>query len=285
MTQNIVLFQYMGGKSRFTPQIKPYIPLSISHYVEPFCGSAALFFSNENGWSNSEVLNDTNGDIINFFRVLRQGPDRFAWLAKYTPFSRDEFYVALKIIRSGEGSPECRALAFYISRVQSIMGAGISWTGSSTSEKNETLRQANKELLLLRAAERLKNAILDNLPYQKIIDKYDGPNTFFYIDPPYLSLKDNSMTERAYRGGFFGENDHLELLELIQKLQGYVILSGYDHPIYAEINKEWHRIVIPSHVKTPESQHETEEIILINQKCYQDKIQRDSKIKQMRLEI
>jgi DNA adenine methylase len=263
----------------------PYIPPGIDAYIEPFMGSAALFFSGEQ-WANMEVLNDTNSDVVNFFRTLRQEPEELKRLISFTPYSREEFYDCLKIIRSKNEDNLTRAWAFYVTVSQSIMNAAISWAGTAISTSDEAQRRINREEILLQAAERLKKAIIDNQDYLYILNKYENKNSFFYLDPPYLSLKDDDMTRRAYRGAAFREEKHIELLEKITQMKGFILISGYQNALYDQKLKGWHKMTIKEkQVKSPSADHIINEIIWINPAAFENKVNRDKKIKQLRLEI
>ena len=72
-TKNLIAFAYYGGKNRHLEDILPLLPAA-DHYCEPFAGSASILLNREP--SPIETLNDLNGDIVNFFRVLRDQPRR-----------------------------------------------------------------------------------------------------------------------------------------------------------------------------------------------------------------
>ena len=59
------------------------------HYVEPYFGSGAVFFSKP--VSPHELVNDMNGLVVNFFRVLRDHTDDLLFALEATPWSRDEY--------------------------------------------------------------------------------------------------------------------------------------------------------------------------------------------------
>jgi len=60
---------FYGGKQQLAGRILGMIP---EHriYCEPFCGGAAIFFVKEP--SRVEVINDSNGEIVNFYEVLKR---------------------------------------------------------------------------------------------------------------------------------------------------------------------------------------------------------------------
>jgi len=60
---------YYGGKQQLAGRILDMIP-EHKIYCEPFCGGAAIFFSKKP--SRVEIINDTNGEIVNFYEVLKR---------------------------------------------------------------------------------------------------------------------------------------------------------------------------------------------------------------------
>ncbi len=92
MTQRIPLpIRYSGGKSTLAQWIVSFMPKH-TVYVEPFAGGGSVFFSKPP--SELEVINDLNGDIVNFFRVLRERGDELIEVIKNTPYSREEWRAA-----------------------------------------------------------------------------------------------------------------------------------------------------------------------------------------------
>jgi DNA adenine methylase len=77
-------------------------------------------------------------------------------------------------------------------------------------------------MVLHMAHERLLNVQLECLPYQEIITRYDRPDTFFYLDPPYFGLPHYKFN--------FTENDYIELAAVLSNLKGRFLLSLNDKP-------------------------------------------------------
>src|SRR5579872_2181089 len=95
------VLKYPGSKWRIAPQITSCFPEHV-HYVEPYCGSAACFFSKEP--SVHEVLNDLNGSIVNLFRVIRTDGEALARAIEMTPWAEEEFSLAERQYE-GTGDP------------------------------------------------------------------------------------------------------------------------------------------------------------------------------------
>lgn len=83
------IMKYPGAKNRLAKWICSYIP-EHGVYVEPYFGSGAIFFNKMP--ARIETINDLNGDVVNYFRALREKPEELARLLSLTPFARDEYY-------------------------------------------------------------------------------------------------------------------------------------------------------------------------------------------------
>ena len=100
--------------------------------------------------------------------------------------------------------------------------------------------------LLPELAARLLRVQIERLDFRKFITKYDGPETLYYHDPPYVPSTRKS-------GGYeheMTEEDHEELVEILLGLQGKSILSGYANPIYERLEHAgWvrHDYDVPCH--------------------------------------
>jgi DNA adenine methylase len=73
-----------------------------------------------------------------------------------------------------------------------------------------------------------KLTFVENMDFQKVVEKYDSPTTYFYMDPPYWK------TENYYSNHDFDVNDHTRLAECIKNIQGKFSLSYYVFPKLVE---------------------------------------------------
>jgi DNA adenine methylase len=110
---------YFGGKSRQLDWMLPLLPdkTSYRHYVEAFCGSAAVFLNKEP--SPIETINDLNGSLINFFRTLRERPAELIQRLELTPYSRAEFIFSA----DPTADPVESAARFFTRCIQSFGGS------------------------------------------------------------------------------------------------------------------------------------------------------------------
>lgn len=232
--------RYVGAKWMLADWILAQFPPH-ECYVEPFAGSAAVFFRKYP--SAVEVLNDIDGDVVNFFRVLREAPDELLRAIELTPYSREEYQNSL-----GDNS-KCdaieRARRFYVALWQSFGGTIIYNSGWRRQLINnlrkpvtDTWRRTDG---LLMAADRLKDAQIDNIPAVECIQLYDHPNTLFYVDPPYVKSARQHGSRSRYRHEMT-DDDHRTLADVLHNVWGMVVLSGYASSLYNDLYSDWIRI-------------------------------------------
>jgi DNA adenine methylase len=243
------LFSYYGGKQRMSHNITPIID-SIPHkvYVEPFAGGATMYWAKAmhvglvgNNNDYRDVLNDTNDELINFFRVC-QDRDSFKELLhrlKYTPHSR-ELYAHAKLVT--ETAPELdRAWAWYILIEGSYAHGyrkGYAY-GVTTQNNADTYRRGVDELHQTFDAivSRLRSTFIERVDALVCIQKYDSPHTLLYLDPPYID------THQGHYKGYTRE-DYGKLLECLSNCQSSFVLSGYMNDM---VPKEWECVSFDAH--------------------------------------
>lgn len=167
-------------------------------YVEPYCGSAAVLFYKGEPPGNShyyrEVLNDTNGLIINFFRVMQDEDKakKLIYKLDYTPFSLSEHIIAKEVCKQFYKDPEnskCNDLklawAWYVNVQMSFASTpGSGFRRSCTGRNNaHVFRNAVDRLHMYN--KRMQKLTLESLSALQCINKWDSPQTVFYVDPPY----------------------------------------------------------------------------------------------------
>ena len=231
------LLNYPGAKWGMAKEIVAMIPPHRS-YLEPFFGSGAVLFNKPP--SAIETVNDIDGDIVNFFRVLREEPDELARAISLTPYARDVFNDAHKDRGSNDFD---RAYRFAI---RSKMGFGYKTYTKTGFKMDVTGRQRSYAVgnwrkmpdSIIEAAERLRMVQIENQPALDVIRKFNYDNVLIYADPPYLL---NTRGGKQYRHEMT-EQDHLDLLDALKQHKGFVILSGYPSEMYDQELKGWARI-------------------------------------------
>jgi len=234
------LFSYIGGKKKWMAKWSPLLP-SHTLYVSVFGGSGAdILFKPP---SEVEVFNDLDGDINNLFRVLRTQQEELVRLVSFTPArSRQTFCEALDILHDHSASRLERAWAFL---VVSHQGARTKHPVLHVHSGYAGLRQSNRCIpqwlhlpeTISVVADRFRSVQLERKDFRSIIPHYDGPNTLFFLDPPYHP----ETRPHRYYAHEMSHEDHEELLSLLNRVQGKVWLCGYDHPLYADVLRRWRR--------------------------------------------
>ena len=116
--RKLIAFGWYGGKFSHLDWLLPLLP-KCHHYCEPFAGSAAVLLNREP--SPVETYNDLDGEVVNFFRVLRDERDALIQAIGLTPFSREEHYLALRTNGASVTSLE-QARQFYVRARQARTG-------------------------------------------------------------------------------------------------------------------------------------------------------------------
>jgi DNA adenine methylase len=241
------VLKWHGGKAYLAPRIVEMMPRHVQ-YVEPYFGGGAVLFArdpdDERLWSPphkgvSEVINDLNGSLTNFWRVL-QAPDLFGkWLRRVqtTPFSGVEFEKAQDTLADEDRQSDVeQAAAFFVVNRQSLAGrmdsfTGITQTRTRTKMNNEVSAWLSCIDKLPEFHARLRRVLI--LPPTRalaVIRRFDGPGTFFYIDAPYVHSTRTTTTE--YGAFEMTDGEHQELIDLLVAINGNAIVSMYHHPIY-----------------------------------------------------
>lgn len=237
------VLKYPGSKWNLAPWIISHFPEHV-HYVEPYMGSAAVFF--QKNPSIHEVLNDLSGSVVNLFRVIRDRGDELAAMIEMTPWSEEEYHeLALKAYDQGDDLE--RARRFLIRSWQSHgskLSQNVGWKHIGAKGNATTYALWNKlPERLLAVVDRLKMAEIRNRPALEIIKSYNAADVLIYADPPYPL---ETRNKRTYYLHEMTDNEHIELLELLKKHRGSVVLSGYDHPLYNDRLSDWHRVAMQS---------------------------------------
>jgi len=237
----LIAFGWYGGKFSHLSWLLPLLPIC-HHYCEPFGGSAAVLLNR--GPSKVETYNDIDGEIVNFFRVLRDSKDALIEAIGLTPFSREEYYLAISDSGSN-ASPLERARRFFIRARQSRTGlaqtASIGrWANCKNTSRAGMSGVVSRWLGSIQTlpdiAARLLRVQIEDRPALEVIKLYDSAETFFYCDPPYIhSTRGDS---KAY-GFEMDENAHRDLADVLMKCKGKVALSGYRCDLMEHLYKGW----------------------------------------------
>ena len=221
---------YYGGKQKMVTTILPLFP-NHKLYCEPFCGGAAIFFSKP--ISKREVLNDLNGDVVNFYKVLKTEFALLRLLVVSTPHSRKVHREAEYIMKNPEIFSEVRrAWAFWVQTNMSFSSKIFSGYAYERKSDKTVKWLLNKKLVFNKhLSKRLDMVDLECNNALKVIASRDSIDTFFYIDPPYF----NSNCGH-YKG--YTEQDFKELLMLLSQIKGKFLLSSYPSDVLTSFTKK-----------------------------------------------
>lgn len=245
---------YPGGKKRIAPWIVKKMPDHHS-YLEPFFGCGAVLFEKEP--APIETVNDLDSEIVNFFRVVRD-PDRRERLCEavaYTPYSREIYEEGFK--REYKSDIE-KALWFV---VRSMQSHGFRITEKSGWKKDVYGREAAYAVrywnrlpeALQYMGRRLKSVQIENRPAVELIKAFDHENVLIYCDPPYVM---STRGRKQYRHEMSDE-DHEELLQVINRSKAKIMISGYDCELYDRYLHDWRKEQIASRTQSLARRMET----------------------------
>ena len=252
--------KWHGGKSYLADWIISLMPKHL-HYVEPYAGGLAVLLAKDpndprHDWvtgnsqfrGTSEVVNDLNGELTNFWRVLQSEKlfGSFKRVLDATPFSQKEWDdAAAKAENAKKASKSWHtifvwdAVSFFVRCRQSRAG---SFKSFATLSRNRTRRGMNEQVSawlncingLPEVHNRLKRVVILHDDALKVIRQQDGLKTLFYLDPPYVHSTRSPGAIKAYEYEM-SDDDHHELCTTIRVCKGKVLLSGYDNEIYDEL--------------------------------------------------
>lgn len=243
----LVAFGWYGGKFNHLRWLLPLLP-ECHHYCEPFAGSGAVLLNREP--SPVETYNDIDGEVVNFFRVLRDQPDQLIRAIGLTPFAREEFHRAVECDPTKLSDVE-RARLFYVRARQARTGLAQTATLGRWANCKNTSRAGMSGAVsrwlgavdsLPGIAERLLRVQIENRPALDVIKLYDSPETLFYCDPPYLHSTRGD--DRAYAFEM-DEEEHKELAEVLRRCKGMVAISGYRNELMDHLYDGWFRFDAP----------------------------------------
>jgi len=217
---------YLGGKSRLAEKIVSIIPKDHTCYCEPFSGAAWVFFRKEP--SKAEILNDMDGELVTFWRVVQNHLEEFLRYFKYAIVSRELFEIEQQKDPSTLTDIQ-RAVRYYYLQKNGFGGMTHNRTFGTSATSPARLNLTNMEEVLLEVHWRLARVTIESMDAVDCVKRYDRPSSFFYLDPPYWAT-------RGYRVPFV-KADYIRLRRCLDQVQGRFILSLNDTPEVRRIYK------------------------------------------------
>ncbi|MFY1588967.1 DNA adenine methylase [Micromonospora sp. WMMD734] len=232
---------YFGGKITTGPTIAALLP-DHDHYVEPYGGSLAVLLAKAP--SRHETVNDLDGDLMTFWRVLRDQPDDLARVCALTPHSRAEHHAAYE--PADTDLERARRVWVQLTQGRAGIRTRTGWrhfvnpVGSPAGMPRYLSGYVGR---IGPAAERLREVSLESTPALDLIAKFGAyPEVLLYVDPPYLGT---TRTGGGYVHEMKREVDHRDLADALHACKAAVVLSGYASDLYdRELYAGWDRHTI-----------------------------------------
>ncbi|ENT4348514.1 TPA: DNA adenine methylase [Pseudomonas aeruginosa] len=269
MTITAPVIRYHGGKFRLAPWIIEHFPPHQA-YIEPFGGAAGVLMQKPR--SHGEVYNDLDGDIVNLFRVLQSAAQREALveLLVLTPYARDEFERAW--IFTDEPVEQARRTV-----IRAQMGFGSAGASKGTTgfridcyRQYGTAQQlwARYPDQLSAIGKRLAGVLIENRPAIDIMLAHDTAQALHYVDPPYMH---DTRVRGAQKGRYYrhelDDDQHAELLSILNQLTGMVVLSGYPSELYQAHLEGWTMNSTSARISAGRGSDTRTECLWINPAC------------------
>ena len=249
MGRPLTAFSYYGGKSQHLRKfLYPHFPPEGSYwtYVEPYMGGLSVLLNKPR--VKTEIVNDLNDDLVNFFRVLRERPDELIHQITLTPYARSEY--AASAPDPFDTSLE-RARKLFVRMHQGYGGLPVDvpsirkWVhprkprcGDVSNVRGKESGFQNALSVLDQISARLQGVAIECRDALTVIRQYDNAGAFFYVDPPYVHSTRVSTTGYHTEAS---DQDHRELAAVLHRIEGRAALSGYRCPLYDELYTWWYR--------------------------------------------
>lgn len=214
--------------------LKHILPLIPQHsvYTESFCGGAAVLFAKQP--VESEVINDLNTDLVTFYWMAKACYPELKKEIDGTVHSRDLYDHAVHILRFPAFFNQAkRAWAVWalckMSFASKMNGSFGYDFGGGMPKKLSNARDGFTEFLCAR----LEHVTIENRDALKVIETYDRPEAFHFVDPPYIN------SNCGHYAGSFDERNLEDLLKLLTGIKGKFMLTMFPLDMicyYAEVN-------------------------------------------------
>ncbi len=259
--------RYHGAKFRLAPWVMQFFPPH-GCYVEPFGGAAGVLLQKPRVYA--EVYNDLDGDIVNFFRVMRDPGMRADLIeaCRLTPYAREEFDESF--LPTDDALERARRTC-----VRAAMGFGSAGaTKASIGFRTDTRRKygtaqhnwASYPDALGAIGERFSEVLIENRTALEVIEAHDSPDTLHFVDPPYL----HGVRCMRNKGGYRHEMtdaDHSDLLAKLRAVDGMVVLCGYPSELYLEELKGWQMHTTTARISGGRGTSLRTEVVWLNPAC------------------
>lgn len=213
---------YVGGKRNLSVRLVDLIEATPhDRYCEPFVGMGGVFLRRRSR-PRAEIINDWSVDVANLFRILREHYPQFMEVLRFQITTRAEFDRLTKVDPGTLTDLQRAARFLYLQRLAFGGRVGQRHFGMDMQRARFDLTKLTPMLEDLH--ERLAGVIIERLPFDRFIERYDSPETLFFVDPPYWG------NEEDYGEGMFARADFEVLRDRLADLKGRFILTINDRP-------------------------------------------------------
>ncbi|WP_044213457.1 DNA adenine methylase [Flammeovirga sp. OC4] len=233
---------YYGGKQKLASKIVSMIP-GHTLYCEPFFGGGAVFF--EKSKSGVEVINDTNREMMNFYKIVQQDFTSLEKEIQISLHSRDMYRKASVIYNNPDMFSELkRAWAVWVLSSQGF-ASKIDGSWGYDKKRNTTSKKVmnKRDGFTLDYAIRLQDVQIECTDALRIITSRDTQESFFYLDPPYFN------SNCGHYDGYTIEDFEM-LLKRLENVEGKFLLSSYPSDVLESFRKRngWHQLKVEQEV-------------------------------------
>ena len=237
--------KYMGSKSRMLDIIIENFPKEYEAYIEGFGGGASILLRKQP--TPVEIYNDLGQNVYSLFKVL-QDKNMFEELKN----KMDLTYYSIQICKEGKEQLKRNDLSIVDLAYWFIVSNRMSFNGVGSFCTNLLVRRSMSKCVsdflsmidkLPHIHNRLSSCIIENRNFFDLIDKYDHPRNFFYLDPPYVAETRTSKSKYEHE---FSDEDHEKFVDRCLNSHSMILISGYDHPIYKKLDEKFIKIQFQS---------------------------------------
>ena len=247
------IIPWIGGKSGLADKIIALIPPHRC-YVEVFAGAGSILFRKPE--SRVEILNDINLELVTLYRVIKHHLDEFIRYLRWQLTAREEF-LRFKATDPATLTDVQRAVRFYFLLRTSFTPSPRSTTFRCDTNSRPKLNLLRMEEHLSEVHIRLAEVFIENLPYSTAIERFDKPETFFYLDPPYYGC------EKDYGKGLFARSDFTRIAELLRSIKGQFMLSLNDRAETRALFRGFKIRTVTTHYRVASARHKPVRELLI----------------------
>lgn len=229
---------YYGSKTTLARTIAAHLPAH-DHYIEPFAGSLAVLLAKAP--AKLETVNDLDGNLVTFWRIVRDRPDELIRALELTPHARAELDLATDLDVADDLERARRVFVLLTQGRAGTLRPSTGWRRQIRRGGGAPLARTIATAIdrLQPAADRLINVAIEQRPAIELIDDYGtNPDATLYLDPPYLE----GTRARNYALELTSAADHRAIAAAAHRAKAAVVLSGYRSPLYDELFGDWHRI-------------------------------------------